>query len=178
MKKNKALFLDRDGVINHDYGYVHKIDNFDFIEGIFDLVREAKQKDYLVIIATNQAGIGRGYYSEEDFIFLMDWVRDKFLLNKGYIDDVYFCPYHPIHGKGLYRKDSNLRKPKPGMFQKAARNHEIILSDSILIGDKTSDIEAGLAAGIKSNILFSQDEKIDKNKFLTINRIIGAARYL
>ena len=98
--KKKALFLDRDGVINVDYGYVHSPDNFEFIDGIFELVAAANQVGHLVVVVTNQAGIGRGYYNEEQFQFLTDWMKRKFVDHGCLIDGVYFCPYHPIHGKG------------------------------------------------------------------------------
>ena len=141
-----ALFLDRDGVINIDLGYVHKPDNFHFIDGIFDLVNAANQKGYLVIIVTNQAGIGRGYYSEKEFNLLTDWMRNKFKINYGRIDAVYFCPFHPEYGIGSYKKESNYRKPAPGMFLKARNDFDIDFTKSILIGDKISDIKAGIEA--------------------------------
>src|SRR5690606_25131903 len=91
----RALFLDRDGVINVDHGYVHRKEHFEFIDGIFELVAEAVARNFLVIIVTNQAGIGRGYYTEEQFQILMEWVRSEFARRAGRIDDVYFCTYHP-----------------------------------------------------------------------------------
>lgn len=161
MSKLKALFLDRDGVINHDYDYVHKKEDFHFVEGIFELVHKAKTKNYLVIIITNQAGIGRGLYSEDDFNNLMDWVKNKFIENHASIDDTYFCPYHAIHGIGSYKKDSYMRKPNPGMIFKAAEKHNIDLKHSIMIGDNTSDIKAGHNAGVGTNILFNENKVIE-----------------
>lgn len=157
MIKSKALFLDRDGVINRDNAYVYKKEDFHFIDGIFELVREAKAQNYLVIIVTNQAGIGRGLYLEEDFINLMDWVKNEFAENNTVIDDIYFCPYHASHGKGTYKKDSYMRKPNPGMIFKAAEQHNVNLKKSIMIGDNISDVEAGQNAGIGINILFNQN---------------------
>ena len=101
-----ALFLDRDGVINVDHGYVCLKENFIFIDGIFDLVAKANQKGYLVVIITNQAGIGRGYYIELDFHNLMSWVVLEFSKKSGSIDGIYFCPDHPIYGVGNYKKES------------------------------------------------------------------------
>ncbi len=155
--KSPALFLDRDGVINIDIGYVHKIEEFSFIDGIFDLVAAAKKAGYLVIIVTNQAGIGRGYYSEEDFHALMHWVCTQFNALGGMIDAVYFSPYHPEHGLGQYRRDSNCRKPRPGMLLQAENEQNIDMASSIMVGDKASDIEAGRAAGISK--LFKLGEK-------------------
>lgn len=152
---NKALFLDRDGVINLNHGYVHSKDNFDFVDGIFDLVRTARMSGYKVIVVTNQAGIGRGYYTEEQFHELTAWMCEKFESQSGGIDKVYFSPYHPISGIGIYLRDDDSRKPRPGMILKARREFGLSLEDCILVGDKPSDIQAGTAAGIGMNILFS-----------------------
>lgn len=146
---NKALFLDRDGVINHDYGYVHKISDFMFMPGIFELVACANKRDFKVIVVTNQAGIARGFYEENDFHKLNDWMTSKFLENNCYIDKVYFCPYHPEYGQGKYRQKSFDRKPNPGMLIKARDQFEISMNDSIIIGDNESDLQAGLNAGIQ-----------------------------
>jgi D-glycero-D-manno-heptose 1,7-bisphosphate phosphatase len=143
-----ALFLDRDGVINLDHGYVFRREDFDFVDGIFDLVAAAKTAGYRVVVVTNQAGIGRGYYTEADFHALMDWVGGQFAERAGGIDAVYFCPDHPEHGVGAYRRDTPFRKPGPGMILKAAAELSLDLPRSILIGDKASDIEAGQAAGV------------------------------
>ena len=143
-----ALFLDRDGVINVDHGYVYKPDNFQFIEGIFDVVKAANQAGYLVIIVTNQAGIGRGYYSEKQFHLLTDWMKAKFKDNGGRIDAVYFCPHHPESRIKKYRIDNNCRKPAPVMLLNAQKDFYIDFSKSILVGDKISDIQAGTAVGM------------------------------
>ncbi|MDB2481953.1 HAD family hydrolase [Gammaproteobacteria bacterium] len=177
MKKNKALFLDRDGVINIDYGYVHQRSKFTFINGIFSLVEEAKNKGYFVVIVTNQAGIGRGLYTEKDFQNLMNWVKTKFVENNGFIDDVFFSPFHPVHGIGYYKQDSDCRKPNPGMILKAANKYSLNLSDSILVGDKTSDAEAGKKAGVGKNIIYNDNLTIKHNyKFVT--RIDEVINYL
>lgn len=154
-----ALFLDRDGVINVDHGYVCRQESFDFIEGIFELVAAAHQQGYLVVVVTNQAGIGRGYYSEADFHALTDWMRGRFAEHDGYIDAVYFCPFHPEHGVGEYRRESNCRKPAPGMLLQAGRELGIDFGRSILVGDKPSDMAAGRAAGVGTLLHFGGDEK-------------------
>ena len=176
MKKSKALFLDRDGVINHNFGYVHKTNDFKFIDGIFDLVKAAVDKEYLIIIVTNQAGIGRGLYTEVDFQNLMKWVKIKFKENGSHIDDIFFSPFHPTFGIGDYKKDSYLRKPSPGMLLEAKKKHKINLQTSILIGDKKSDIEAGKSAGIQTNILFSDD--ILCKESIVINHLSEALKYI
>ena len=93
--KKPALFLDRDGVINLDHGYVHTPEEFEFVDGIFEVVATANRAGYLVVVVTNQAGIGRGYYSETQFHALTDWMKASFAEHGGQIDAVYFCPYHP-----------------------------------------------------------------------------------
>lgn len=164
----RALFLDRDGVINVDHGYVYQKENFDFVNGIFELVATAKKAEYLVVVVTNQAGIGRGYYTETDFHTLMDWVDTQFLEHAGSIDAVYFCPHHPEHGIGEYRQKSHFRKPAPGMILQAANEIGINLSKSILVGDKESDIEAGLAAGIGNLFYFRINQKSDLTSAIQI----------
>jgi D-glycero-D-manno-heptose 1,7-bisphosphate phosphatase len=143
-----ALFLDRDGVINRDTGYVHQPDQVEFLDGIFELVAAAKRSGYLVVVVTNQAGIGRGYYSEEDFHALMQWMSARFVERQGSLDGIYFCPDHPEHGIGPYCRHSPLRKPAPGMILQAAADHAIDLPRSILVGDRDTDAVAAQAARV------------------------------
>jgi D-glycero-D-manno-heptose 1,7-bisphosphate phosphatase len=157
-----ALFLDRDGVINVDHGYVHRIEDFEFIPGIFDLVRESICHGYRILVVTNQAGIGRGYYSEQQFHRLTSWMKNEFLLRNAPIDAVYFCPFHPIHGVGIFRQDSEDRKPKPGMFLRAAREWDIDLPRSVVVGDHATDIIAACAAGISQCFLFRSADQSNK----------------
>ncbi len=151
--KARALFLDRDGVVNVDKGYVHRVEGFEFIEGIFDLCRIAQSLGYKLILVTNQAGIARGHYREEDFHSLNQWMLDCFRQQGVDIARVYYCPYHPVHGIGMYRRESNCRKPNPGMILKARADFDLDLVASILVGDKETDIEAGERAGVGYNIL-------------------------
>jgi len=159
-----ALFLDRDGVINIDHGYVYCPADFQFIEGIFELVAAANRAGHLVIVVTNQAGIGRGYYTEKDFHALTDWMKDQFVQHGAYIDDVYFCPFHPEHGIGDYCRESEDRKPKPGMLIKAAHEHDIDLSASIIVGDKITDMQAGSSAGVGSLYYFGSEPNLTLGK--------------
>jgi D-glycero-D-manno-heptose 1,7-bisphosphate phosphatase len=172
--KRKALFLDRDGVINTDYGYVHKIQNFEFIEGIFELSQQAVLNGYLILVITNQAGIGRGFYTTREFKDLSDWMCQQFLENGSVITKVYYSPFHPTCGVGVYKKDHETRKPKPGMIQLAADEFDLDLSSSILIGDKKTDIQAGNSAGVGVNILYSDTKNSNKqfsNKFRFENEL-------
>lgn len=145
----KALFLDRDGVINEDYGYVHTVSDFVFKSGVFDLCARARCMGFVIIVVTNQAGIGRGYYTEKDFISLNDWMLAQFELKGIEILKTYWCPNHPIHGVGGYKIDCEYRKPKPGMILKAADDYDLNLAKSIMIGDKSTDMQAGYSAGVK-----------------------------
>ena len=145
---NRALFLDRDGVINHDFGYTSNAKDFKFIDGIFDLCRAAKQSGYLLIVVTNQAGIGRGHYSEQEFFTLTEWMCQRFADEGAPLTNVFHCPYHPEHGVGQYKKDSFDRKPHPGMLLQAAEKHAIDFEHSIMIGDKDSDMQAARIVGV------------------------------
>jgi D-glycero-D-manno-heptose 1,7-bisphosphate phosphatase len=149
--------LDRDGVINYDYGYVHKLEDFDFIDGIFDVAQCAHEHKYKLVVITNQAGIARGYYTEEQFHQLTNWMCQRFSDAGAPIDKVYFSPYHPTAGLGRYLKDDFSRKPHPGMILQAQRDLTTDLSRSVLIGDKVSDILAGTAAGVGTNLLFAAE---------------------
>ena len=143
-----GLLLDRDGVINVDHAYVHRVDQFEFMPGIFDLCRTARALGHRIAVVTNQAGIARGYYTEADFHALTAWMLARFADEGVSIDRVYFCPTHPTAGVGAYRVDSSFRKPGPGMLLQAAHELDLDLAASTLIGDKASDAEAGLAAGV------------------------------
>lgn len=155
--KRKALFLDRDGVINVDTGYVHSFEEFRFQEGIFELCISAQALGYILLVVTNQAGIARGYYSESDFLKLTDWMIQAFADKKVRICKVYYCPYHPLHGVGQYKCESAERKPKPGMLLRARKEFDLDLAASVLIGDRFSDIDAARAAGVGTKILLCQE---------------------
>ena len=127
MIKQKALFLDRDGVINFDYGYVHKKENFKFRSEIFNICKQALLYKYKIIVITNQSGIGQNLFSENDFLLINKFMISKFSENQIVITEVYYCPYHPTKGKGIYLKNSFNRKPNPGMFFQAAKDHKIDL---------------------------------------------------
>ena len=144
----KALFLDRDGVINIDHGYVCTPDRTDFVDGIFALCTRAQALGYRLIIATNQAGIARGYFSEADFGAYMDWMRGVFREHGVEFAAVYYCPHHAGEGLGAYRIACDCRKPAPGMLRQAIREHALDAKHCALIGDKDSDIDAGRAAGV------------------------------
>lgn len=155
----KALFLDRDGVINIEKDYLYKIKDFEFIDGIFELCRYYQNIGYDIFVVTNQSGIARAYYGEDDFAILSSWMKDEFLKNDIEIKKVYYCPHHPdISG------ECSCRKPHAGMLLEAKKDFNIDLENSILIGDKERDIEAGLNAGLRETYLFDESETIKDSK--------------
>lgn len=146
--RQKALFLDRDGVINEERGHIHRPEDFVFRPGIFDALRRARAAGYLLIVVTNQSGIGRGLFAQADFDRLNDWMLARLAEQDIDIAAVYHDPTHPTEGVGDYRRASPNRKPAPGMILDAARDHGLDLAASVLVGDQESDIEAGRAAGV------------------------------
>lgn len=149
---NKAIFLDRDGTLNIDYGYVHQIDDFKFIDGAIDTLRELKSMGYLLVLVTNQSGIARGLFSEDQFLQLTEWM-DWSLAEQGVdLDGIYYCPHHP-EGKGEYQEDCDCRKPKSGMLLQAIKELKIDPAQSVMVGDKIEDLQAGIGAKVKTNVL-------------------------
>lgn len=147
----KAAFLDRDGVINQDSGYVYRKEDFVFCDRVVDALRILQDAGYLLIIVTNQSGIGRGYYTEEDYQRLTQWYLQELKQSGVIITDVFHCPDSP-------EVNSDCRKPKPGMILSAAKKYSVDLSASLLVGDKLSDIQAAEAAGISSAYLIDNPQ--------------------
>lgn len=143
-----ALFLDRDGVINEDRGYVADKRNFVWIEGVADCIRSFNERGWRVFVITNQSGIARGFYTEDQMHTLHSWMTDELGRQGAKIDAVYYCPYHPDAELTRYRKDSFDRKPRPGMLLQAMADFPVRRELSFLIGDKQTDIDAAHAAGI------------------------------
>ncbi|MDG6882495.1 D,D-heptose 1,7-bisphosphate phosphatase [Phocoenobacter uteri] len=168
--KQKAIFLDRDGTLNIDHGYVHQIDDFEFIEGVIPTLRKLKQMGYLLVLVTNQSGIARGYFTEDQFLQLTEWF-DWSLAEQGIdFDGLYYCPHHP-DGIGEYKEDCDCRKPKAGMFIQAINDLNIDPTKSIMVGDKLEDLLAAENAGVKTKILVKTgkpvtDEGIKKADFV------------
>jgi len=152
----KVVFLDRDGVINHDYGYTHRPEDFHFIDGVFDACRRFLALHYQIIVVTNQSGIGRGYYSEAQFHTLSDWMRAQFAQQQVPILDVFFCPHHPTKAMEPYNIVCDCRKPSPGMILQAKQKHNIDLGSSVMVGDSLSDMDAAMNAGIAKRFLVGE----------------------
>jgi len=148
----KAVFLDRDGVINEDLGYVGKIENFQFKKGIFEVLKELQNRGYLLFIVTNQSGIGRGYYTKQDFFDVMEYAKNELKKENITITDFAYCPHTPD-------ENCDCRKPKPKMILDLAKKYNIDLQKSWMVGDKKSDVEAGKNAGVKT--LLVKDDIFD-----------------
>ena len=140
---NRALFLDRDGVVNEDHGFVHRAEDIVFQRGILELGRYFTSRNWKIIIVTNQSGIARGLYGPEDVEKVHAFIREKFAFHKVNVTDFFFCPhYPPLTGP------CGCRKPEPGMILEAAGKHDIDLANSLLVGDKDTDMAAADAAGV------------------------------
>jgi D-glycero-D-manno-heptose 1,7-bisphosphate phosphatase len=153
-KRRPAVFLDRDGVINKDKNYVSRVEDFEWIEGAREAIKLLNDRGYLVIVITNQAGVARGYYTEEDVHALHCWINDELGRMGAHIDAFYYCPHHPEAGIEKYRMHCDCRKPLPGMLLKALEDWPIEREHSCMIGDKEKDVDAANAASI-NGILFN-----------------------
>jgi len=143
-----ALFLDRDGIINHDDGYVSRIEDFRFVDGIMQLGRCAQRLGFELIVVTNQSGLARGLYDVADVVALHTWMLSQFANEGVMIRAIYYSPYHPEGTVERYRRESSCRKPGPGMLKQAATEHGLDLARSVMVGDKTTDLRAAHAAGL------------------------------
>ena len=170
----KTIFLDRDGVINKEIGYLYKIEEFDFINGIFEACQYFHQLGYQIIIVTNQSGISRGYYTEIDFQNTTNWMLTQFKKNGVSILDVFHCPHLP-------ESTCNCRKPNPGMLIDAKSKHNINMEESWMIGDSERDITAANSAGIKNTILVKSGHKINiesPSAMFVIGSIIESQKFI
>ncbi|MBQ6110732.1 MAG: D-glycero-beta-D-manno-heptose 1,7-bisphosphate 7-phosphatase [Alphaproteobacteria bacterium] len=168
---NRALFLDRDGVISEDIGYLHKIQDCQFMPGIFDFCRQYKNNGYKLIIVTNQAGIAKGKFSEQDYKLLTDFIHSQFKKQYCEITAEYYCPYH-IDGLPPYNRNSFYRKPNPGMILRAAKDYNINLPESALIGDNETDILAAKSAGVGNTIRIINEQNMRGTKTTVADNII------
>lgn len=157
-RSRKALFLDRDGVINVDHGYVHRAQDCDFVPGIFELAKAAMRLGYRIIIVTNQSGIARGYYSRDQFHAFSCWLEQQFWRRGILISHTYHCPHHPAQ-TGPFGFSCSCRKPRPGMLFKARKDFGIRLDRSIMVGDSLSDIRCAQVAGIGKAVLLRQSRR-------------------
>jgi len=175
----RALFLDRDGVVNVEVGYLHRIEDVEFVPGIVSLCRTAMGLGYRLIVVTNQAGIARGFYTEDDFLALMEWMRAELRKDGVEFDAVYHCPYHPEHGVGVYRREHEDRKPGIGMLRRAVKEFDIELRNSVMVGDRCSDIIAASKAGLRQAFLVKGTEAAEcEGNYLIVESLAEVERWL
>ena len=149
-QRKRAVFLDRDGTINVEKEYLFRIEEFEFVPGAPEAIKLLKDAGFLVVVVTNQSGIGRGYYTEADLERLHEFLSGELAAIGTGVDAYYFCPHHPSHGTGKYRLECACRKPLPGMLHAAAEDLQIDLAASYMVGDKLADVVAGMAAGCRT----------------------------
>jgi D-glycero-D-manno-heptose 1,7-bisphosphate phosphatase len=175
----RALFLDRDGVLNEEVGYLCRNEDVRWVGGAFSLCRTAMALGYKLIVVTNQSGIARGFYSEADFHGLTEWMRAELAQKKVVLDAVYYCPYHPEHGVGEYRREHEDRKPGPGMLRRAEQELGVDLTKSIMVGDRCSDIGAANAAGLRQAFFLRGTEAEPcPGEYLAVDSLAEVERWL
>ena len=160
MTLRPAVFFDRDGVLNIDVNYLYKIEDFCWIAGAKETIKYYNTKGYYVFVVTNQSGVARGYYSEDDVTKLHNWMQTQLSLVGAHIDEFSHCPHHPDGIVEKYKLACECRKPQPGLLQNALNKWPVDKENSLLIGDKLSDIQAAEAAGIKG-YLFQGNNLLD-----------------
>ena len=166
MKFTKAAFLDRDGVINCDYGYVYKFEDFKFCDGIFEALKTLIDLNFIIIIITNQSGIARGIFTEEEYERITSFMLSKFKENNIKITKIYHCPHHPLFSDKKF-SDCKCRKPEAGLFFQAAKEYNIEMDKSIAIGDSERDLIAARTAGINKRYLITQNNLPQIKKLAT-----------
>jgi len=160
----RAVFLDRDGTINVEKDYLYRCEDFAFLPGVDAAIRRLKEAGFVVVVTTNQSGVARGYYSEEDVRRLHEHLQQLLRQQRTEVDAFYFCPHHPTAGLGAYRRDCDCRKGSPGMLLQAAKEHALDLSRSFMVGDKCADVEAGERAGCTPLLVRTGYGRTDEKK--------------
>jgi D,D-heptose 1,7-bisphosphate phosphatase len=158
--RHPALLLDRDGTLNFDRGWVHRPEDFSWIEGAHEAFRWANDRGITVLVVTNQAGIARGYYTEEEFWAFTGWIDRELAGYGAHIDGTYYCPHHPSDGAGAYRRQCRCRKPGPELLERALEDWKLDPARSVLVGDGQTDMEAAAAAGVRG-VLFAGGSVLD-----------------
>lgn len=177
--KQPALFLDRDGVVNQEIGYLVRPEDVVWVPGIFSLCRTARSLGYRLVIVTNQAGIARGFYTEDQYHDLMKWMRAQFEQEDIRFDGVYHCPYHPVHGVGPWKREHEDRKPGAGMLRRAARDLQLDLARSVMVGDRCTDIAAANAASLRQAFLLEGTEPAGcPGAYTTVSSLDDVASWL
>jgi len=155
MEKRRAIFMDRDGTVSHEVGYINHVTRMRPYPFTADAIRRINQSDWLAVLITNQAGVARGYFTEDLVHQVHARLQALLQLDGARLDAIYYCPHHPAAGVPPYRQGCNCRKPRPGMLLKAAEEHNIDLSASVMVGDKISDVEMAHAMGMKGVLVLT-----------------------
>lgn len=170
---DKIIFLDRDGTINQEVEYLHRPEDLVILPGVAQALRRLKDQGFQLVVVTNQAGVARGYYKEEDVVSLHQTLNQYLSKEGAAIDRFFYCPHHPVHGIGQYKKECHCRKPETGMFEMAEAYYSVDKAHSYMIGDKLLDTEAGRRYGVSSILvgtgygadLYSSMAEEEKEKF-------------
>ena len=177
--KNKAVFVDRDGVLNEDSGYTYRLSDLRLLDGVIEGLQSILALDFKVIIITNQSGIARGIFSTEELQTFMKGLMNVFFENQINVTDYFYCPHHPQGRLLEYSIKCSCRKPEAGMLFDAKKKYNLDLSKSILIGDKETDILAGENANLFSNILIDSEERNNQSKAShVVQNLIDAAEII
>lgn len=166
----KAVFFDRDGVINRDYGYVGTLERFEFLPGVAEALATLKSMGYKTVLVTNQSGIARGLYTVDDFDTVTEFMQGQLDLVGAKFDSVYFCPHHPNATLAQFRCDCTCRKPKPEMLLWAQKELDLDMSKSIMVGDHATDLHAARAADVKTLVLVG--EHIESEQMLEPHALV------
>lgn len=161
---NKAIFFDRDGVLNVDVIDLHELEKFQWIDGAIDAIKLCNERGFLVVVITNQSGIARGIFTKDDVKKIHSHMQTELEKVGAHIDAFYYCPHHPNGTVEPYAKVCDCRKPKPGLILRACKDLDIDPAKSVMIGDKPRDIESGKNAGVTSSILFEGGNLYDAIK--------------
>jgi D-glycero-D-manno-heptose 1,7-bisphosphate phosphatase len=180
--KVKAAFIDRDGVINEERNYVHRISDFVLLPGVIEGLQMLRDAGYRLIVVTNQAGIARGYYDQAEMDHLHDHMRELFAEHSILLDAIYFCPHHPQGCIKDFAVECDCRKPSPGLLIQAAKDFELNLATCVLIGDKLSDVRAGECAGVGRTVIVESGHELERGARLEADMVaadlLAAARLL
>lgn len=170
---NKAIFLDRDGTINVEKNYLYRVEDFEFIPGAINAIRRMNVMSYKVIVVTNQSGIARGYYTEDDLHYLHEFINQKLRAQGAMIDAFYYCPHHPVDGIGKYKITCNCRKPDIGLYKQAIKDYDINTDLSWTVGDRLRDLEPGDLLGLKKALVLTGYGKEEVTKADSTIRIFN-----
>lgn len=150
---DKVVFLDRDGTLNEEVNYLHRTEDLRILDGVSQAICALRSAGFKIVVVTNQAGVGRGYYTEQDVDHLHMFMNEQLAEQNAQVDHFFYCPHHPVHGIGAYKKVCHCRKPETGMFEMAQQYYEIDKEHSWMIGDKLIDVQAGRNFGVHTALV-------------------------